>query len=307
MELTLDLDHLDLFVQIAEAGSLSRVAKASATPQSIVSRRLAQLEAEWGDRLFERTGRGVALSEFGQSMLPQVRLVLDQARRLKEHVTDFAGVPRGEVHLGILPSMTDTLIPALYTAVAARAPHIRLHIREGFSGQLDDLLAQGRLDLAIINRYGPHAPSGEEVLGQAETLLVGRPGHPLLERETIAFRKLDKVPLALPNAPNGLTLLLDQFATRLGVEINCRLYLDTIQAMKTIARHSSVLTVLPRVAIANEIAEGQLVASRIVEPDMQRTISLATTRQHPLSRAGRTILSLAKEATRDILNASGGR
>lgn len=113
-------------------------------------------------------------------------------------------------------------------------------------GQLDDLLAQGRLDLAIINRYGPYTRSGEEVLGQAETLLVGRSGHPLLEKATIPFEKLDKLPLALPNAPNSLTLLLDQFAKRLGVEINCRLYLDTVQAVKTMASHSDVLTVLPR-------------------------------------------------------------
>ncbi len=142
----------------------------SATSASVSS--CFRFEAEWGDRLFERTGRGVVLSEFGRRVMPQVELLLAQSARLRDEIKDSAGVPSGVVRIGVLSSMARQLVARLFESLRARAPGVRLHFTEGFSGQLDEQLASGRLDIAVISRYGPAARQDEDVMGQVTTYLV---------------------------------------------------------------------------------------------------------------------------------------
>ena len=77
--MAMNLKQLETLALVAELGSLSRAARTLGVAQSLVSRGIGQLEAEWGDRLFERTGRGVVLSEFGRRVMPQVELLLAQS------------------------------------------------------------------------------------------------------------------------------------------------------------------------------------------------------------------------------------
>ncbi len=74
------LKQLDTFLRVADMKSLSRAALASDMAQSLVSRQIAMLEAEWGRRLFDRTGRGMALSDFGRRIYPEVQRVVEQVR-----------------------------------------------------------------------------------------------------------------------------------------------------------------------------------------------------------------------------------
>src|SRR5690606_19755045 len=90
-----------LFLLIAEAGSLTRAAAALGTQQSIVSRRLTQLEQECGARLFQRTGRGVVLSDFGQHLLPRIRRLVEESEALLDDIRSSSAVPRGEVRIGL--------------------------------------------------------------------------------------------------------------------------------------------------------------------------------------------------------------
>lgn len=176
----MNVKPLVTFCLVADLGSLSRAAVAAGLAQSLVSRHIAQLESQWGDRLFVRTGRGMALSEFGQRMHPEIKRVLEQLAHLETLARDTAGVVSGTVHVGVLPSMSRQLLPLLFSDLRNQAPAVRLHIGEGFSGELDEQLATGKLDMAVINRYGSSTGRGEDVLGTVDTFLVGKPGHPLL-------------------------------------------------------------------------------------------------------------------------------
>jgi LysR family nitrogen assimilation transcriptional regulator len=297
----MELRKLELFALVASLGSLSKAAKAAGIAQSLVSRHITQLEEEWGDRLFQRTGRGVVLTDFGRHVQSEVQLLLDQAERLQSTVKDAAGVPTGTVHIGLLPSLSRSLIAPLFEDMRRRAPAVRLRFIEGFSGQLDEQLQSGRLDMAVINRYGPSAERGEDVLGHVDTYLVssramaGSPG------VTIRFSALATLPLALPGAPNGLRSILDQHARQQSIQLDVALEIDTLSAMKDVALSGAAYTILPLQAVSDEVAAGQLRAQRIVEPRIQRTIALALTRQRPLSRAGRLAVARLRDLASHVL------
>jgi hypothetical protein len=109
----MNLKQLQTFVLVADLGSLSRAATTLDMAPSLVSRQVALLEAEWGDRLFERTGRGMAPSDFGRRMLGEAKRVLDQVQRLESVAHESAGALTGTVHVGVLPSMSRPLLPLM--------------------------------------------------------------------------------------------------------------------------------------------------------------------------------------------------
>lgn len=287
----MNLKQLQSFVHVAEQGSLARAGAATDLAESLISRHVAALEAEWGDRLFERTGRGMALSEFGRRMLPEVRAALEQVGRLETVARDSAGVPTGTVHVGVLPSLAPQLLPLLFADLRAGAPGVTLHAAEGFSGNLDEQLASGRLDIAVINRYGPASARNEEVLGTADTWLIGKAGSPLLEEDSVPFKALAGVPLVLPATPNGLRVTLDQLSRRHGIQLDIVMEVDSSGSMKDVALSGHAYTLLPLMAVKDELARGTLGAARVVKPGIRRTIALALTTQRPLSRAARHVAS----------------
>lgn len=283
------MKQLHSFLHVAQQGSLARASAATDLAESLISRHIAALESAWGDRLFERTGRGMALSEFGRRMLPEVRAALGQIERLEEIARESAGVAAGTVHVGVLPSLAPQLLPLLFADLRDGAPGITLHAVEGFSGSLDEQLAGGRLDVAVINRYGTVRTGREEVLGTAETCLVGKAGRPLLAQGTVSLKALSGLPLVLPALPNGLRQVLDQLARRQGVRLDIVMEVDSAGSMKDVALSGYAYTLLPRMAVREELQRGSLDAATVVKPGIRRTIVLADTTQRPLSRAARHV------------------
>jgi len=285
----MNLKHLQSFLTVAEQGSLARAAAATDLAESLISRHISSLENAWGARLFERTGRGMVLSEFGKLMLPQVRAAMDQILRLDVTAKESAGVPTGTVQVGVLPSLATQLLPLLFADLRANAPEITLRAVEGFSGLLDEQLANGRLDLAVINRYGFSTRREEEVLGSADTYLIGRKGSALMERKSIPFKALSTIPLVLPSVPNGLRTNLNQLARRHAVKLNIVMEVDSAGSMKDVTQSGHAYTLLPLMAVKAELSQGRLEARPIVNPAIVRTIVLSVTSQRPLSLAARHV------------------
>jgi DNA-binding transcriptional LysR family regulator len=284
-----NLKQLQSFARVAEHGSLARAAAATDQAESLISRQIGALEGEWGDRLFERTGRGMALSDFGRRMLPEVRAALQQVDRLDDVARESAGVPTGTVHIGVLPSLARQLLPLLFADLRVSAPAVALHAAEGFSGNLDEQLAGGRLDLALINRYGASVARGEEVLGTAETYLIGKDGSALLTEGAVPFKMLAGVPLVLPSVPNGLRTTLDHLSRKHGVQLQVVMEVDSSGSMKDVALSGYAYTLLPLMAVKEELGRKKLAAAKVVKPTIRRTIALALTTQRPLSRAARHV------------------
>lgn len=289
------LRQLSTFLLVADMQSLSRAAIALDMAQSLVSRQVAMLEKEWGRRLFDRTGRGMTLSDFGRQMYPEVKRAVDQMLQLDAVAREAAGVLTGTVHVGVLPSMSRQLLPMLLAEVRKQAPALRLHVIEGFSGSLDEQLASGRVDMIVVNRYGSSALRGEDVLGKVDTFLIGKPGSPQLSEQTIAFRELEGIPLVLPATPNGLRTTLDTLGRKHGISIDVVMEVDTSTAMKDVAMSGHAFTLLPATAIREELIAGTLTAVRVVRPGIRRTIALGLTRHHPLSQGARLVASLVRE------------
>ena len=102
----MDLEQLETLVQVAELGSFTRAAGALQIAQPALSRQVRLLEVELRQALFERTGRGVVLTEAGKRLLAHGRVILAQVERARQDLEDERGAATGRLVIGLPPSVS---------------------------------------------------------------------------------------------------------------------------------------------------------------------------------------------------------
>lgn len=264
-------------------------------PQPTISRQIARLETECGGRLFNRTGRGMTLTDLGESLLPRVVALLNNANELSAQLDEGARLPSGEVRLGALPSLYMVLMVPLFFELRKTFPAIKLQIFEGSAGQIDQWLANGFIDLGLPYRYGKIAQPDADPLVQVSSYVLGAPGSKLTQNPTVNFSALDGCPLVLPGAPSSVRLTLDHMAKQAGITLNVALEADSTQIQKAVAKLGGAYAVLPAHSATEEIEAGTLKHSRIVEPEFNRMIALGVTSARPTSRATRQVARSIRE------------
>lgn len=286
---------LKLFVEVAETGSFTKVAAARQTVQSHISRQIGNLERECGGRLFRRTGRGVVLTELGEHIITRVRSWLADTDQLFREIRSTSSVPMGEVRLGILPSAAHPLLTTLFGRLRARYPLIRLNVREGQGGELDALLDAGLVDMAILFRFHKPASSEERLLATGHTYLVSRPGDPLTQAPTIDFARLQGLPLVLPRRPAHWRSILDETARSKGFALSAAIEADSLTAQKELAATQSVYAILGPYSIMHELKQGSLQATRVVNPDLRRYVTLALPKSGMLTPACQAVSAMLQD------------
>jgi LysR family transcriptional regulator, nitrogen assimilation regulatory protein len=284
-----------LFIDAAEHGSLSKVALAYGTSQPYISRQIGELEQECGGRLFERTGRGVVLTELGQRVEPKVRAWLAGTEQLANDVRTSAGTPIGKVRIGSLPSTAHPLVSQLYKQLKQRYPLIQLTVREGQGAQLETWLEDGSVDLAFVFRTSETPKNGDTYLVETSTYLVSAAGDPLTSRRTVRFAALHNLPLVLFCRPSSWRNYLEQISAERNVSLNVALEADSLSLQTHIVADGGIYTLLGPYAIAAASRDGRLQSSKLVDPVITRHIALAMSRQGNMTLACRTVMQVAKE------------
>ncbi len=291
----MDLKGVRAFCSVAEGGSFSRAAAALGVAQSVLSRQVSALEGELGGRLFHRTGRGVQTTELGQALLPRARALLAEAEQLALEARGERGTPVGTVDFGVVPGWAQPLVSTLLGRLMADYPRVRLRVHEGYSGQVEAWIADGRTEVAIFNRYRRGTIRGAEAVLQSDMMLVGPKGHPALKHKDVPFRALGDVALCGPLRPNALTTVMAELAVRQGIELTTVLEGSSAAILREAVMRNGLCTVFPRPYVEREASGPAFAAARIVKPAIEQTTWLAVGTQRPTTLAARTVARLARQ------------
>lgn len=200
----IDLRRLRHLVTLADSGNFTRAAQQLRISQPALSRSIAGLEAECGERLFERTGEGVIPTALARPMIQRARQMLADAERFDR---DMAAAARGVA--GVLAFGAGPLVAALgFAPVLARLARDRpaLDVRASIGGghMLSDAVRRGDLEFAVIARSVLVSTAGLAVaeMGTQALAVLVRAGHPLAGRAGLAAHDLSAFPLATGSAPD---------------------------------------------------------------------------------------------------------
>jgi len=284
ISLSSDLNRWRFFVVIAQLGSLTRAATFLDSNQSLLSRQLNALERECGVRLFNRTGRGVTLTETGSQIFDRVVALLKDAEQLDQRLQDYVKAPVGKVTFACFGSIGATLAARLYDDLRKDAPGVSLCYMEGNVGQIEAWLADGRTDIGIVYRYGAVLPEQEFELATVDSYLVGSATDPLTSGAEVEFSELSNLSFVLPGAPNELRTTMESLARDMGFSIELSMETNSLTLMKLMVAQKGLHTTLPLHSVLDDVASGRLKASRIVNPPIRRLISMAISKSKGPSR-----------------------
>lgn len=186
----LNLTGLRVLREVAEQGSFTAAARSLGYTQSAISRQVAGLEQAAGTDLFERTSRGVRLTDAGERLVRRAGVVFDELDTARRELAGISERATGRLRVGAFPTAVASLVPRALAALRRREPAVDVSLREGGTPTFLTRLASGSVDVAVIGVLpGGRPPRDDraavEHLVDDPLLLAVGPGHPLSRRRTV--------------------------------------------------------------------------------------------------------------------------
>ena len=184
------------FVKTVEWGSFTRAAQEMDYAQSSISKMVADLEAEWGMTLLERSKSGVHLTSAGEQVLPFLRKVLSTHQELEGQINRMNGIETGIVRIGTFASVAIHWLPNIFAAMQKDFPGIEYEMLLGDYEEVEHWIGEGRVDCGFLRL--PTLPKFDAMLLKQDEYKVVLPlGHPLTKKETVAIEDLNGLPFLL--------------------------------------------------------------------------------------------------------------
>ena len=194
----MQLRRLRYFVAVAEESSFNRAAQRLHISQPPLSNQIKQLERDLGVRLFERTNRGVRMTEAGALLLEEARRIFVQLDQTVRAVQRVGHGQVGRLTLGFVPSSSNEALPPILRAFRERFPGVELFLREMRPDRVVQQLHDRQIDVGFL--YLPlEDPSLDFECITREPLVLALPeAHPLALEAQVELRALAEEPFVLP-------------------------------------------------------------------------------------------------------------
>lgn len=209
---------MEVLVTIADSGSIHKAAQQLGISQPAVSKVLADIEASFGAKLFERTAAGSALTDKGQALVAQARFLVRSIERM-DHVARSEAVV---VRLGCIPRSMRTLMPHIVNRLSEQA-HYKLQLVEDASASLHAAVQRAGLDFAVMRHVGGEDAIGRQLVAERlyeeRPLVVASAQHPLVRRRQLSLQALLQHRWALTAAGTTSRSVLDRFCQEQGMPL----------------------------------------------------------------------------------------
>lgn len=291
----MDIKQLRSFVHIAELGSLSRAAERLNLSQPALSRQLNLLEESLDTKLLERTGRGVKLTEAGQMLAERARVILTDLARLEADLSARSSQVTGHVHVGVPPSAGIVITGALIENLRDRYPDLNVTVAEDLTGDVQEGLLSGRIDIGILHDGMISRSLYAEPLWREDLFLISHPSQVGEQETEIAYEDVLSLPLIMPTNKHGLRAMMQEAAFRAGRPLTPVVEADALRVLIDLVTRNLGHTVLPRSSLVQELSTGRLTARRITNPQLSRKVMLSWLQERPLSAGGKAVVDTLRD------------
>lgn len=253
--------HLEVLLAVAAAGSMQRAAQRIRLTQPAISKLIGEVEAIFGTALFERSKRGVSLTESGQALVERAQFLLNDLDRVQEEIAAIDSGTMGHLRIGALPVVESAILPQSLLALRKEAPALRIQIEEGTRAALLASLRRGELD-CVIGRLDVGSDETElccETLLRLPVLVVTASRHPLARKKRVTLSDLAAYPWVLPRKGAPIRTVVDSLFVSAGLAAPVPLIESTsIRLNYELVRTSDMIGVMSEAAATTYAAQRRL-------------------------------------------------
>ena len=240
---TIPLRQIRAVIAVCEEGSFTRAAQRENATQSGISQHVAAVERTLKVKLFERTSGGVTPTPAGLRYYKRCVEAVGTLEHAAEEARSLAGEVTGELRIGLMPTFTRAVLAPVLDDFVPRCPEVRLHIVEGYSALLTEMVLDDALDFAVV-------PAFEGTIGLKSRMLV-RDREMMISGPKAGFKALAPLRLAecrplkivVPGPDNIRRRNLETYFQAHGVEIAAMLEMDAMIATLEFVARSDWVTI----------------------------------------------------------------
>lgn len=285
----MEIHQIRYFLSIAEHNSFTAAAEACNVSQPSLSAQLAKLEAELGGPLFERGRHGARLTQGGEVFRPRAAEALRQLEAGRREIAELAGLTRGSVGLGCLPTTGAYLLPGLFRSFRESYPGVQVRLWEDSSPQLAKALHDYEIELAIMDEAGGDDGLEQEVLFREPLVLALPNGHALARSGAVTLAALNGEPFILMKRGHGYRQIVEQALARAGVTPKVVYESDEIGTVQRLVAAGLGVSIVPAMV---QSKDGPVYLP-IRDPTPVRTLLLAHRESETLSAAATAMRRVA--------------
>jgi molybdate transport repressor ModE-like protein len=276
-----DLASLETLLAVTEHGSIGAAARALGLRQPSVTDRLQRLERHLELSLLVRSSQGTRLTAEGAAVADWARATLAASDLLEAGAAALRRRHGGELRVSASMTISEYLVPRWLTDLRVAAPAVTVSLRVGNSEQVADDVLRADADLGFVE--GLSVPNGlhQRVFATDELVVVVADGHPWARRRRpLTAAELAATPLIVRERGSGTRETLARALAVAGFEpVSPQLELGSTAAVKAAVATSQGISVLSRLAAADDVAAGRLRVVEVADLSLRRRLRVVW-RQH---------------------------
>jgi DNA-binding transcriptional LysR family regulator len=286
----MDLHALQVFRAVATEKSFSRAAGRLGRTQPAISLAVQRLEGELGERLIDRLGRSLRLTDAGALVLDFARRFENLGQELTTAIAELRDNAAGRLTIGANESTTLYLLPHL-ARYRRRYPRVRVQVRRSLSSRIPAELIDGELELGVIS----YAPEDDRLTARViysdHLAFVVSPQHRLARRKSVSISELGMETFIAHNVVSPYRDVVERAFERLRVPLNRDVEMPTVETIRKLVQQNEGVAFLPRMCVEEELREGALREVRVKELKVERKIHLVYPSHRTLSHAASAFLA----------------
>ncbi|TAA44990.1 LysR family transcriptional regulator [Corallincola spongiicola] len=266
------LKQIAVFEAVASYESVSVAAKKLALTQSATSMALSQLEKLLGQPLFERNGKRMSLTPWGQWLRPRAKKLLFDAQQIELGFTGQQLIS-GELCLGASQTAAEHLVPSLISKIDTDFPELRVSV----DVENTEHIIQGVLDheyqLGVIEGRCDDSRVNQEIWCHDHLVIIAALNHPYAKYERISLAQLEQAKWVLREPGAGTRRIFDSAIHGLIDNLDVWREYEHVPILKSMVKNGAYLSCLPYLDVAKAIELKEIACLNVPELNMARTLS----------------------------------
>lgn len=288
-----ELASLDLFVSAVELGSVSAAARVHGVAQPSASSRLKHLERQLGLQLLDRSPTGTTPTDAGVVVAGWAEAILRSANELQAGLSAFQAEQSGRLRIAASFTIAEYLLPQWLERFSREHPADSVALDVANSAHVIDSLRRGDADLGFIETPSAIDDLTVQVVEHDQLVAVVAPGHPWAGGAPVPVEALAATPLVTRESGSGTREALEAALAERGLSAPpAVLELGSTSAVRSAVLLGNSPTVISRLAVAAEIASGELVEVQVTGLVINRDLRAAWSPAHPLPPLANDLLAI---------------
>jgi DNA-binding transcriptional LysR family regulator len=289
----MELYLLQTFLTVAAEKSFSRAGEKLLRTQPAVSLAIQRLEADLGERLIDRSGKELLLTDAGRIVAEFARRFENLGQDLSNALAELRDNAAGRLSIGANEMTTLYLLESL-ERYRRLYPKIKVQVRRCLSSKIPRQLIDGDLELGVISYDPDDERLVSTVIYHDHLAFVVSPEHRFAERKSVSISELGMETFIAHNVISPYReVVLKAFQQR-KVPLNMDVEMPTVESIRRLVQRNEGVAFLPRMCVEQEIGQGLLCEVKVEEMQMARDIRLVYPARRALSHAARAFVEQLK-------------